>query len=147
MTNNSPVLKTRKSPLLLFVKFLWFVIFSILIIPIVFFENFGNRARNLPQRNKRTRELLEQLIDNISNHDYSVLTDLSLDMSIIWGKIILSFIIGWCFVYLNGLRFFSEIINKRKYSTLIKTLFILGFISSYLIFLTIIYPESVLIFF
>ena len=111
-----------------------------------FFENFGKHARNLSQRKKRTRELLEQLIDNISNHDYSVLTELSLDLSIEWGKIILSFIIGCCFVYLNGLRFFSEIINKMKYSTLIKVLFIQGFICSYLIFLTIIYPESVLIF-
>ena len=120
MKKRGPFLKNKQNPIISFFRFFLFLLISFFLLPITFF-GVDNTLIDLNSK------LFEQLVNELPQGNFSLLTSFTLDTIYVWGLISGAFLLGAGFVYFNAAGLITKKLEKKSFIVKLALLIIMIF--------------------
>ena len=120
MKKRGPFLKNKQNPIISFFRFFLFLLISFFLLPITFFWV----DYTLIDLNSK---LFEQLVTELPQGNFSLLTSFTLDTIYVWGLISGAFLLGAGFVYFNAAGLITKKLENKSFLVKLALLIIMIF--------------------
>lgn len=120
MKKSGPFLKNKQNPIISFFRFFLFLLISFFLLPITF---FGVDYTLIDLNSK----LFEQLVTELPQGNFSLLTSFTLDTIYVWGLISGAFLLGAGFVYFNAAGLITKKLENKSFLVKLALLIIMIF--------------------
>ena len=120
MKKRGPFLKNKQNPIISFFRFFLFLLISFFLLPITFF-GVDNTLIDLNSK------LFEQLVNELPQGNFSLLTSFTLDTIYVWGLISGAFLLGAGFVYFNAAGLITKKLENKSFLVKLALLIIMIF--------------------
>jgi len=120
MKKRGPFLKNKQNPIISFFRFFLFLLISFFLLPITF---FGVDYTLIDLNSK----LFEQLVTELPQGNFSLLTSFTLDTIYVWGLISGAFLLGAGFVYFNAAGLMTKKLENKSFLVKLALLIIMIF--------------------
>ena len=120
MKKRGPFLKNKQNPIISFFRFFLFLLISFFLLPITF---FGVDYTLIDLNYK----LFEQLVTELPQGNFSLLTSFTLDTIYVWGLISGAFLLGAGFVYFNAAGLITKKLENKSFLVKLALLIIMIF--------------------
>jgi hypothetical protein len=120
MKKRGPFLKNKQNPIISFFRFFLFLLISFFLLPITF---FGVDYTLIDLNSK----LFEQLVTELPQGNFSLLTSFTLDTIYVWGLISGAFLLGAGFVYFNAAGLITKKLENKSFLVKLALLIIMIF--------------------
>ena len=138
MDKSNPILREKPSVIRKVLKFVLFFVTTAFVFPLTFYKTkrreFGGRATGTFDTDS-----LVELIQNISDGDFSFLFNFDLISFFNWVRILISLLIGLSLVYFGGYKKLFKKLKKQKVVVLI--LISLAALVFYSVIILLIFPQ------